>query len=118
MHIPTCWSGSSSTADYQFTPWQEIEVSNDGEEWEKRFFVENNPRGWYEVEYKWLSSMTDYFEFARPIDKIEPELPEVFDYVPKWELPTGSWKFIHDPDLQIKRLTTFCQALARQKTTK
>lgn len=79
----------------QFTPWQMIEVSNDGEKWEQepRKFVKNNPTWWYEVEYKWLTSMTDYFEYARPLQPQEDielqKLVEIWDFdymkITDWE---------------------------------
>lgn len=95
----------------QFTPWQMIEVSNDGEKWEQepRKFVKNNPTWWYEVEYKWLTSMTDYFEYARPLQPQEDiELP----WVPDWKAFTNDGRTYDSKDYQIEQLTKFCQAIA------
>ena len=96
----------------QFTPWQEIEVSNDGEKWDRWYFVELLD-GRYWVKDNGFS----WGKFARPI-KIEPELSSVPDFVAypnknPWEI------YLQDRYAeQIEALTTFCQALSRQKPTK
>lgn len=92
-------------------------MSNDGEKWEKREFVEHANDD--EMEYFMCKDYPEdkpylfWWKFARPIDKIEPELPNVPDYKTMFD------HSIANPiDVQVEHLTTFCQALARQKSTK
>ena len=113
----------------QFTPWQEIEVSDDWIDWVHSKFVDM-----YEGKYRVnntsedFPSMRTYWNNARPI-KIEPELPSVpkFEWLEiiedcaekssgkEWEYDKYLIDALGD---QLEILTTFCQALARQKTTK
>lgn len=56
-------------------------------------------------------------EIRTPIeDKIEPELPE-FSY-DRCDEENNLVEQVHEIGVQVEALTTFCQALARQKTTK
>lgn len=114
---------------YDFTPWQEIEVSNDGERWYKKEFTHTG-RGialadktiyfyttWLDPEYNDGRKLWEWWKFARPIeDKIEPELPE-FSY-DRCDEENNLVEQVHEIGVQVEALTTFCQALARQKTTK
>ena len=116
--LPTAnsWQAKIKGVQPQFTPWQEIEVSNDEIEW-------------YPYKYKWLSNDKLYpisvyngglYKFARPIDKIEPELPSVPDYKAN-RIATDGRHVLAYPnklEVQVELLTTFCQSLSRQKTTK
>ena len=111
------------------TPWQEIEVSNDGERWYKKEFTHTG-RGialadktiyfyttWLDPEYNDGRKLWEWWKFARPIeDKIEPELPE-FSY-DRCDEENNLVEQVHEIGVQVEALTTFCQALARQKTTK
>ena len=111
------------------TPWQEIEVSDDWIDWVHSKFVDM-----YEGKYRVnntsedFPSMRTYWNNARPI-KIEPELPSVpkFEWLEiiedcaekssgkEWEYDKYLIDALGD---QLEILTTFCKALARQKTTK
>jgi len=111
------------------TPWQMIEVSNDGERWYKKEFTHTG-RGialadktiyfyttWLDPEYNDGRKLWEWWKFARPIeDKIEPELPE-FSY-DRCDEENNLVEQVHEIGVQVEALTTFCQALARQKTTK
>lgn len=124
----------------QFTPWQMIEVSFDGEKWWKREYVNYEPSLWYFWVSKYCTiyraenwCLEEKWKFARPIKdkidhdqvkenirvmdeqdgKIEPEVPEFKSSGnTPWNLELTSMS------RQIEALTTFCQALARQKTNK
>lgn len=130
------WFDSLKTPQPQFTPWQMIEVSNDGEKWEKREFAHTG-RGialadktiyfyttWLDPEYNDGRKLWEWWKFARPI-KIEPELPE-FNYE-KLEENIRDVEFEKLDELrhmighigkQTEALTKAYQALSRQKTTK
>lgn len=106
-----------------------IEVSNDGERWYKKEFTHTG-RGialadktiyfyttWLDPEYNDGRKLWEWWKFARPIeDKIEPELPE-FSY-DRCDEENNLVEQVHEIGVQVEALTTFCQALARQKTTK
>lgn len=107
--IHQTWQGWACTiCQPQFTPWQMIEVSNDGEKWKVRTFDKILDNSQHNVGTKeWYAYL-----FARPI-KIEPEVPEFKSSGnTPWNLELTSMS------RQIEALTTFCQALARQKTNK
>lgn len=65
----------------QFTPWQEIEVSNDGEKWEKRTFqnmIKEKFQCWQtEEEHNKTTMFLKLWQFARPLEQVT--IPE-FDY--------------------------------------
>ena len=113
---------------YDFTPWQEIEVSNDSKKWQKREFSyfwkwlalaspeEYQTRREY-VEYGLTIVSQESWRYARPLplqDKIE--LPE-FSY-DRCDEENNLVEQVHEIGVQVEALTTFSQALARQKTTK
>ena len=63
--------------DHKFTPWQVIEVSNDGERWERKYFqriTDSDLTDWciYQVWDTTITYVPEFWKFARPIeDKIE-----------------------------------------------
>lgn len=134
--------------DELFKPiqWQEIEVSNDGEKWEKRKFVENVPPN-HDYLCEEYAFATRTWQFARPIEdkidhdqvkenirvmdeqdgKIEPQLPEVppidFDQYMTWlemaqKHQEVPYTVISILLAQAVAVNKFCQTLSRQKTTK
>ena len=82
----------------QFTPWQEIEVSNDGENWERKYFqriTDSDLTDWciYQVWDTTITYVPEFWKFARPIeDKIE--------LLPAYEPSEPDWR-----DTQISLLT-------------
>lgn len=102
--------------DWSPTPWELIEVSNDGKEWMKRKYHSKNNRIWCEAEeedfWKYTDSYwrtTSHWLYARPLQE---ELPEVPDYT--WEIPSGLMQA--DPTIygQVRNLTLFCQHLRKE----
>ena len=49
----------------EFTAGQEVEVSDNGEDWAKRFYIGKNKNGAYVAEKD--KSVLDYWEYCRPI---------------------------------------------------
>lgn len=80
MHIPACWSGKSNTG-WSPTPWELIEVSNDGEKWEKKYFERINEKWLYRTEFEWLWAQNTTFKFARPIQWIEKVPDFVYEHL-------------------------------------
>ena len=78
------WAGVKENKEPQFTPWQEIEVSNDGEKWYKYRF---SMMSWTAPTIYIVNVDTENWQyacsyrFARPIeDKIELLPPHEFSY--------------------------------------
>jgi len=99
------------------TPWEMIEVSNDGYDcdWMNAKFLYKDSAGYYcEYENYWEKEQ-DYFDNARPIkESPELEIPD-FDYDEMYNKgghPNTQcfviWK-------QLEALTKFCQSLSRKK---
>lgn len=91
--------------DHEFTPWQMIEVSQDGEKWEEEEFIG------FTVEKKFFCKnkhwRCSFWSCARPIET--PSLPDL----PNFSTEPPNWLMESDPTLyeQVAILTTFCQAI-------
>ena len=96
------------------TPWQMIEVSNDGEKWGDRplEFKWMNQHGQYETldyfEWKNNRMFFSFWNHARPLSQEDIELP----WVPDWKAFTNDGRTYDSKDYQIEQLTKFCQAIA------